>query len=237
MWANFDHATDPNSTVVAMMYKAKKTFAPGLARAWRSAQARPSVTLARSDRMKRSARTTRNGEWPSAATSTRMKNQNQYPPTRIISPPIHQRCGHMESIDGLNTITTVETTWSTNPYMVSRCATRRRALQNSPEASTSTTAVWTAIDTSSPPPSRREALPFDLRQLSKKYFALPLCTTSNSVPAATRTSMTMTKACMAPGGMDAESPANGLTANIETLLGGDSKSPPPGRRAEKSYAA
>ena len=36
-----------------------------------------SVTLASSDRMKRSARTMRNGEWPSATTSARMKNQNQ----------------------------------------------------------------------------------------------------------------------------------------------------------------
>ena len=32
----------------------------------------------------------------------------------------------------------------------------------------------------------------DFRQLSKKYFALPLCTMSNSVPAATRTIMTTT---------------------------------------------
>ena len=39
--------------------------------------------------------------------------------------------------------------------MPSRCATRRFGLQNSPEASTSTTAVCTAIDTSSPPPTSR----------------------------------------------------------------------------------
>ena len=70
--------------------------------------------------------------------------------------------------------------------MVSRCAIRRRALQNSPDASTSTTAVWMAIDSNSPPPTCC-ALLFDLRQLSKKYLALPLCTMSNSVPAATRT--------------------------------------------------
>ncbi len=36
---------------------------------------------------------TRNGEPPSAATSTRMKNQNQYPPRQTIRPPIHQSCG------------------------------------------------------------------------------------------------------------------------------------------------
>ena len=49
-----------------------------------------------------------------------------------------------------------------------------------------------AIDTSSPPPTCFDPLLFDLRQFSKKYLALPLCTTSNSVPAATRTIMTTT---------------------------------------------
>jgi hypothetical protein len=73
--------------------------------------------------------------------------------------------------------------------MVSRWATRRRALQNSPDASTSITAVLTAMDASSPPSS---CLPLVFRQLSKKYRALPLCTTSNSVPAATSTAMSTT---------------------------------------------
>ena len=73
--------------------------------------------------------------------------------------------------------------------MVSRWATRRRALQNSPDARTSTTAVWTAIDANSPPLSSLRALAFERRQLSKKYRALPLCTMSSSVPAATRTIM------------------------------------------------
>ena len=67
---------------------------------------------------------------------------------------------------------------------------RRRGLQNSPEASTSTTAVCTAIETSSPPPTG--CAPFALRMFWKKYLALPLCTTSNSVPATTRTIMTTT---------------------------------------------
>ena len=68
--------------------------------------------------------------------------------------------------------------------MPSRCATRRFWLQNSPEASTSTTAVCTAIETSSPPPISRP-LSFDLRMLAKKYLALPLWTMSKSVPRTT----------------------------------------------------
>src|SRR3990170_3684337 len=98
MWANLDHGTDPNSTVVAMMYKPKSTLAPELPFACRKAQARPSVTLASIERMNRSARTMRNGELPSAATSTRMKNQNQYPPRQTIRPPIHQASGRMAGV-------------------------------------------------------------------------------------------------------------------------------------------
>src|SRR5207253_628976 len=93
--------------------------------------------------------------------------------------------------------------------------------QNSPEASTSTRPVLTATAIISPP-STAFALLFDFRQLLKKYLALPLCTMSNSVPAATRTTMRITKPCMPAGDMDAESAANGLVANIETLLAGDS---------------
>src|SRR5581483_8824350 len=95
MCANLDHGTEPKSTVVAMRYSQKSTPAPAPPRGCTNAQTRPSVTLARSDRMKRSARTTRNGEWPSAATSTRMKNQNQYPPASTIRPPSHQSCGRI----------------------------------------------------------------------------------------------------------------------------------------------
>src|SRR5918999_2050806 len=98
MWANLDHGTDANSTVVAMMYKPKNTLAPALPRVWRKAQIRPSVTLARSERMKRSARMTRSGELPSAVTTARMKNQNQYPPTQVIRPPIHQSRGRMSGV-------------------------------------------------------------------------------------------------------------------------------------------
>src|ERR1043165_3165559 len=115
MGANFDHGTEANSTVVATMYRAKNTTAAPLPFACRKAHTSPSVTLARSDRLNRSARMTRHGELPSAATSTRIKNQNQYPPARTISPPTHHRCGQTSEIELLNTITTVETTWSTNP--------------------------------------------------------------------------------------------------------------------------
>ena len=48
--------------------------------------------------MNRSARMTRNGELPSAATSARMKNQNQYPPRQTIRPPIHHSCGRMAGV-------------------------------------------------------------------------------------------------------------------------------------------
>src|SRR3990170_1363617 len=98
MWANLDHGTDPNSTVVAMIYRPKNTLVPEPPRDCRKAQIRPSVTLASSERMNRSARTMRNGELPSAATSTRMKNQNQYPPRHAISPPSHQSCGRMAGV-------------------------------------------------------------------------------------------------------------------------------------------
>jgi hypothetical protein len=68
-----------------------------------------------------------------------------------------------------------------NPYIVSRWATRRLGLQNSPDARTSTTAVWTAIV------PRPTGLPVsrDLRQFAKKYFALPLWAMSNSTPVIT----------------------------------------------------
>src|SRR5512147_2303179 len=98
MCANLDHGIDPNSTVVAMMYKPKNTLAPEPPFACRKAQIRPSVTLARSERMNRSARMMRSGELPSATTSTRMKNQNQYPPRQAIKPPTHQRSGSIAGV-------------------------------------------------------------------------------------------------------------------------------------------
>src|SRR6266849_5483951 len=98
MWANLDHGTDANSTVVARTYKPKNTFAAELARVCRKAQISPSVTLPRSERMNKSACIARNGELPSATTSARMKNQNQYPPRQIIRPPIHQSSGNMPGV-------------------------------------------------------------------------------------------------------------------------------------------
>ena len=79
MCENLDHGIDPNSTVVAMRYSARNTVAQaGVARRLhaRPDQAEASCS-ATSETMNRSARTKRNGELPSAATSTRMKNQNQ----------------------------------------------------------------------------------------------------------------------------------------------------------------
>ena len=52
-----------------------------------------------SERLNRSARMIRNGDWPSAATSTRMKNQTQYPPTQIISAPSHHSSGQYNGVD------------------------------------------------------------------------------------------------------------------------------------------
>src|SRR5215831_11003775 len=119
------------------------------------------------------------------------------------------------------TMMTVVTTQITKPYIVRRWATLRRMLQNSPEAMTSTTAVWTAMASISPPPTCCFALFVELRQLLKKYVALFLCMMSKSVPAATKKAITTTYACMTLGGTDAESSANGLLMNmIDTCLEG-----------------
>ena len=40
----------------------------------------------------------RNGEWPSTATSTRMKNQNQYPPKQTNSAPTIHRYGRKAGV-------------------------------------------------------------------------------------------------------------------------------------------
>src|SRR3990172_7097027 len=109
----------------------------------------------------------------------------------------------------------VAMTWARKPYMVSRWAIRRRALQNSADVRTSTRPVWMASDANSPPPTCRDPLFFDFRQLSKKYLALPLCTMSYSVPITTRMIMMTTNVCMTAGDMDAESSANGLRENIK----------------------
>ncbi len=75
--ANFDHGTDPKSTVVAMTNNIKTAFVQELSFDCRNAQTNAMVALPSSERMNKSARMMRNGELPSAATSTRMKNQNQ----------------------------------------------------------------------------------------------------------------------------------------------------------------
>jgi len=75
---NLDHGVDPNSTVVTRRYRARNTYVQAtLPVACTHAHSRPKVTLKTSETINKSARTKRNGELPSAATSTRMKNQNQ----------------------------------------------------------------------------------------------------------------------------------------------------------------
>ena len=71
MCANLDQNTVPNSTVAAAMNRMKKKIAPN------TDQSSANVVVASSARMNRSAFTTRYQGLPSAATSTRMTNQNQ----------------------------------------------------------------------------------------------------------------------------------------------------------------
>src|SRR5210317_1885282 len=71
MCANLDQNTVPNSTVAAAMNRANKRIPPN------PDQSSANVVVASSARMNRSAFTTRYQGLPSAATSTRMKNQNQ----------------------------------------------------------------------------------------------------------------------------------------------------------------
>src|SRR3974390_3106976 len=80
---------------------------------------------------------------------------------------------------------------------------------------TSTTAVCTAMDIISPPPTCCFAFFLEFRQLSKKYLALLLWTMSTIVPTTTKRAITTTYVCMAAGGTDAESSANGLLVNME----------------------
>src|SRR5215510_11527300 len=99
MWANLDHATDPNNTVLATIYKARNAVAQPVAPMdWKKAQISARVTLATSETTNRSARTKRKGELPSAATSTRMKNQNQYPPMQTSSAPMYQSAVTMPGV-------------------------------------------------------------------------------------------------------------------------------------------
>src|SRR5262245_17989101 len=106
-------------------------------------------------------------------------------------------------------------------------------LQNSPEAMTSTTAVWTAMASISPPPTCCFALSVELRQLLKKYVALFLCMMSKSVPATTKKAITTTYACMTLGGTEAESSANGL---LMTMVDACLEGPPRVRQALSSCA-
>ena len=95
---------------------------------------------------------------------------------------------------------------------------RRRGLQNSPEARTSTTTVLTAIEAT----STGAPLPRVLRQLAKKYVALPLWTTSRSVPAMTARIISPTNHCMKPAGRLPETAAKALLVNIKVLPAGRS---------------
>ena len=74
---NLDQGTEPNRIVVDIKYSASATIVIEEAVAWQNAQTRAKVVLKTSDTTKRSALTNLNGEFPSAATSTRIKNQNQ----------------------------------------------------------------------------------------------------------------------------------------------------------------
>ncbi len=76
--------------------------------------------------------------------------------------------------------------------MVSRWASRRRWLQNSPEVSTSTARVLTAMATFSPPDTVRVACLLAFSAFLKKYSALFLWSVSRIVPPATRMTMAMT---------------------------------------------
>src|SRR4051794_582015 len=95
MCANLDQYTPPNRMVLERMNKAKKTVSPPPV----NDQTNAKVEVASSETMNRSARSKRNQGNPSADTSTRMKNQNQYPPTASISAPICQSCGSRAGVD------------------------------------------------------------------------------------------------------------------------------------------
>ena len=93
MWENFDHATDPKSKALASRYKTNNTLVQISSTRDKYPQTKPSVTLIMSSTTNRSARTNRNGELPSATTSTRIKNQNQYPPIQTYRAPPYQITG------------------------------------------------------------------------------------------------------------------------------------------------
>src|SRR3989338_8771327 len=128
------------------------------------------VEVARSERINKSARSNRNHGRPSAATSTRMKNQNQYPPTASISAPICHSCGSRVDVDaaGEKIIIAVATMKIMVPHMVNRWESLRLGLLNSPEVNTSFTSTEAAIDAFSPPPTGRFALFFAFFAFSKK---------------------------------------------------------------------
>jgi hypothetical protein len=62
MCENFDHGTNPKRTAVAIRYNTNIKFAPDVPVACIHPQTRPNVTLMRSERINKSARTMRNGE-------------------------------------------------------------------------------------------------------------------------------------------------------------------------------
>src|SRR5512139_945678 len=95
MWANLDQYTPPNSTVLDRMNRAKNTVTPPPVKD----QINAKVEVASSERMNRSARSSRKLGRPSAATSARIKNQNQYPPTASISAPMCHSCGSRVDVE------------------------------------------------------------------------------------------------------------------------------------------
>ncbi len=63
MWANFDHITPANSTVLEMMNKPRKVIVRKPApTAWKKDQNRPNVAMASNDKLNRSARTSWKGD-------------------------------------------------------------------------------------------------------------------------------------------------------------------------------
>jgi hypothetical protein len=114
---------------------------------------------------------------PSAATSTLIKNQNQYPPRQSIAAPKCHINGQIVGVIELGAeyekiMTAVAITNKTKPYMVRRCASLLLVLQNSEEVSTSLVAVLKAKEAFSPEPTVLVADFLAFTELLKKYFAL-----------------------------------------------------------------
>src|SRR5262249_49252758 len=96
---NLDHGIDPNSTVVVRRYRAMNTYVQAmLPLAWTHAHTRPKVTLKTTETINNSARTKRNGEFPSAATAPRIKTKNQKPPRQPMRAPMYHNVGKLAGV-------------------------------------------------------------------------------------------------------------------------------------------